>query len=464
MTENTVELTLPIAGMTSASCAAHVEIALVKVPGVATAAVDLVTERATLRFTDGLVQTDELVAAVRDAGYDVPTESVTLAVVGMTCASCAAHVEGGLADVPGVLNAAVNLATEHATVIYIAGAAGLPDFKRAVSETGYQVLEPDTTGSAEEPPYQQASQPGLPVRIGLLISLISLLTGLGGGYLLWGRIPADAAHREATMEHPSGDPVADLVLRINPPEGYSLPVSYGDLGPRLLAAGAIDYDLFLRLYEQKGQPLTDAQQELLMAGSRDAVVFTRQNADFLLNFFWAVGLVSQNPLLLDGPMMQYGAGEIGRFASTGGWTIGTKDPVELYASERLIDLTAEQQARLEKVASQVYRPCCNNPTHFPDCNHGMAMLGLLTLLASQDASEAEMFAAAKYANAFWFPQQTLELAMFFQAAQNQEFAAVDAALVVGQNFSSGQGFRNVHGWLTGQGILEGSPDGGSCGV
>jgi hypothetical protein len=164
-------------------------------------------------------------------------------------------------------------------------------------------------------------------------------------------------------------------------------------------------------------------------------------------------------------MMKYGEGEIGRFASTGGWTIGVKDPVELYAGVRLIDLTEEQQARLEKVAALVYRPCCNNPTHFPDCNHGMAMLGLLTLLASQDASEREMFAAAKYANAFWFPQQTLELALFFQTSQNQEFAAVDAPLLVGQNFSSGEGFQNVHNWLAGQGILEQSPGGGSsCGM
>ena len=30
-----------------------------------------------------------------------------------------------------------------------------------------------------------------------------------------------------------------------------------------------------------------------------------------------------------------------------------------------------------KIAKGIYRPCCNNSTYFPDCNHGMAMLGLL---------------------------------------------------------------------------------------
>ena len=324
----------------------------------------------------------------------------------------------------------------------------------------------DEPARIETPPSRQAS---LSTRIWLLITLVSFLTGLGGGYLAWGRRPPmtdnPAEVAGTASEHQHEDPMVALVRQINPPEGYALSVTYGDLGPRLLAAGAIDYSRFMQLYTQKGQPLTEAQQTILTQGSQDAVVFTRQNADFLLNFFWAVGLVTQNPILTEGLMMKYGAGEIGRFASTGGWTLGTKTPAELYASAPLLSLTLEQQARLEKVASQVYRPCCNNPTHFPDCNHGMAMLGLLTLLASQNASEEEMFTVAKYANAFWFPQQSLEIAMFFQADQTIAFADVDSSLLVGPNISSGEGFRNVHNWLAGRGLLEAAPGGGSsCGV
>lgn len=74
------------------------------------------------------------------------------------------------------------------------------------------------------------------------------------------------------------------------------------------------------------------------------------------------------------------------FASTGGWTVGTKPVTELYASLDLIQLTAEQQKMVEEVAAAVYRPCCNNSTLFPDCNHGMALLGLLELMASQRAT------------------------------------------------------------------------------
>ncbi len=101
-------------------------------------------------------------------------------------------------------------------------------------------------------------------------------------------------------------------------------------------------------------------------------------------------------------MVQYGNGQIDSFASTGGWTLATKPITDLYASMDLIPLTTQQQARVEEVAAAVYRPCCNNHTLFPDCNHGMAMLGLLELMASQNTSVDEMFEAAKYVNAYWF--------------------------------------------------------------
>ncbi len=148
--EKIQELTLPVTGMTCASCASHIERALSKVPGVAEASVNLATERATVRFANGGVETGELVDAVRDAGYDVLTETMSLPIGGMTCASCVSHVERALADVPGVLNAMVNLATERATVTYIPGVASLADFKKAVADSGYQVLELESGEGEDE--------------------------------------------------------------------------------------------------------------------------------------------------------------------------------------------------------------------------------------------------------------------------------------------------------------------------
>jgi hypothetical protein len=259
--------------------------------------------------------------------------------------------------------------------------------------------------------------------------------------------------------------IVPLAQQINPPGGYTLPASFGDIGPQVLASGAIDYDRFEQLYRQAGQPLTDMQRAILTEGSDAQVVINRENAYFLLNFFWAFGLANQNPLLDQGPLEQYSEGQVGRFASTGGWTIGQKPAEEFLSSAPIIPLTAEQQARLEEVAYAVYRPCCNNPTAFPDCNHGMAMLGLLQLMAAQDATTDEMFEAAKYVNAYWFPQQTLEVAIFFKATENLDFAGVDARRAAGRELFSGSGFRALHQWLAENGLLQQGPNqGGSCGV
>jgi len=289
----------------------------------------------------------------------------------------------------------------------------------------------------------------------VIIAVVTFLLGFGGGYLKWGQ--------DETAELKQQKELTKLYEQVNPKDGYTLPVSYGDLGPRLLESGVISYDAFAAIYENSGNPLSAEQIEILKKGGGEQVVITAENAHFLLNFFWAVGLANENSILTEGPMVQYSDGQIERFASTGGWTLATKPVTELYASLDLIPLTAEQQALVEKVASAVYRPCCNNHTLFPDCNHGMAMLGLLELMASQGASADEMFQAAKYVNAFWFPQQTLEIALDLKANRDMGFAEADARLVTGQEFSSGSGFGAVHQRLQTLGIVpQTQGGGGSC--
>ena len=274
--------------------------------------------------------------------------------------------------------------------------------------------------------------------------------GLGGGFLIGRKNPAPTAAEQAQAKLPGS---------------YTLPVSYTRIGPALLAAGAIDYQRFVQLYADAGRPLTDEESSILKTGSDAPIVISSANARFLLNFFWALGLTNQNPVLQSGPMQQYGKGDVSGFASTGGWTLGAKPATALYASTPIVSLTVEQQALLEKAAGAVFRPCCQNPTSFPDCNHGMAMLGMLELMASRGASEDEMLAAAKYVNAFWFPQQTLELATLVKATQGQDFARADARQFVGEASFSLRGFQAVHQQLLSAGLLPQAPGGGNnCGV
>src|SRR5205814_10386700 len=109
-------LTLPIEGMTCASCVRRVERALSKVEGVASASVNLATEQAQVRFAAGALPLPLLRGAVEKAGYGVRTDRLTLPVRGLTDAAGSARVERALASVAGVESAAVNLSNETAVV------------------------------------------------------------------------------------------------------------------------------------------------------------------------------------------------------------------------------------------------------------------------------------------------------------------------------------------------------------
>ncbi|HSA99724.1 MAG TPA: hypothetical protein VLE49_03670 [Anaerolineales bacterium] len=289
----------------------------------------------------------------------------------------------------------------------------------------------------------------------ILAIVFTFLLGIGSGYLKWGQDETAKAKQQKEL--------TQLYEQVNPKDGYTLPVSYGDLGPQLLQGGVIQYDAIAALYEQSGQSLSAEEIAILKKGSDKQITINAQNSRFLLNLFWAVGLANKNPILTEGLMVQNSGGQVEGYASTGGWGLAAKPVTELYASMDLIPLTAEQQKSVEEVASAVYRPCCNNPTHFPDCNHGMAMLGILELMASKGASTDEMFQAAKYVNAYWFPQQTLETAAYLKSNKGTDFVDADARLVVGQKLSSASGSAMVHSDLQAKGLLQQAPgQGGNC--
>ena len=58
----------------------------------------------------------------------IKSENIELSIKGMSCAACVKHVEIALKNVPGVLNAAVNLSSERASVVYQAGISSIERF------------------------------------------------------------------------------------------------------------------------------------------------------------------------------------------------------------------------------------------------------------------------------------------------------------------------------------------------
>lgn len=242
-------------------------------------------------------------------------------------------------------------------------------------------------------------------------------------------------------------------------------VRWGNLGAKMVEAGVIDAQEFERLYTSRGG-LSEADLGLLYGGDGDLAI-TQENAGVALNLLWAFGLANKNRILTEGPMMTYSGAhspaealaQAGNFASTGGWTLAKGSAMDHYSMHEFVTLTPDEQALVEKVTKNIYRPCCGNSAYFPDCNHGMAMLGLMELMAAQGATEAEMYQAALEANTLWFPDTYAAIKTLF-GNRGIDWNTVDPKEIVGVEYSSASGFQKV--------LLQIEPQqlkgGGSCGA
>jgi hypothetical protein len=152
-------------------------------------------------------------------------------------------------------------------------------------------------------------------------------------------------------------------------------------------------------------PLSVEQNMLVQLQKYGVIDGTKLPQVTELNLLWAFGLANRNDILTDGPISNPQYGGPTNMASIGGWTVSEGDVMDHFDMHEFMALTPDEQALVEKVAKRTFRPCCKNSTYFPDCNHGMAMLGLLEILAEKGGTEQNLVAAATKANAIWFPQQ-----------------------------------------------------------
>lgn len=238
-----------------------------------------------------------------------------------------------------------------------------------------------------------------------------------------------------------GRPVSALEGVVLPGAGVILPVTWGNLGSKLVSVGVIDGERFRALYKERGQ-FPEEFERLLSGENAEKLKITEDNAGYLLNLLWALGLASKNPVLDTGEMTNPSYGGASNFASTGGWTMAKGNPMDHYSRHLFFNLTPEQQALVDKVSRGVYRPCCGNSTHFPDCNHGMAMLGLLELMASQGISEQEMWRTALAVSSYWFPDNYLTIATYMKS-KGVEWQDVKPQEMLGFDYSSASGYARI---------------------
>lgn len=251
--------------------------------------------------------------------------------------------------------------------------------------------------------------------------------------------------------------LTNLPEKVLPKEGFELPVSWESYGPTLLSLGVIDYNKFIQAVQ-----LTDSQKEILTRGSSQKIKIDMADGQFVVDFLWALGLAQRSIVYEEGPLGKEYKETAGNFASTGGWTLARGDAVNYLNKYSLIPLTADQQQKVGEIAKNVFRPCCGNSTWFPDCNHGMAALAGIELMVSANLPEEEIYKNILKLNSFWFPQNYLTAATYFER-NGTKWEDVDPKLVLGQDYSSAKGAAEVYKKV-GQLPYDTSGAGGSCGA
>lgn len=280
----------------------------------------------------------------------------------------------------------------------------------------------------------------IPLWLALLIFFESTVGIALGEYVLLKR-NFDNALISLTQSIKNPDDVVQLLKQqVLPQKGYVMGVVWKDIGVELLKTGAIDQQKYQQLLAE--EPDSKAMMKYLNHASSDHMMVNEKNNHFLVNTLWALGLANKSKVLDEGQMQTYGQKDPMGYASTGGWDLGSKPASELYSSESLITLTSEQEALVQKIAATIYRPCCGNSVAFPDCNHGMAVLGYIELAVKQGLSEKRIYQDVLALNSFWFPQQYVSVAAYFKQ-QKTDWQKVDAKLALGADYSSGQGAARI---------------------
>jgi len=163
-------LSLEVEGMTCASCVGRVERGLRSIPGLHNVAVNLATETAQLQADTPEALAEGLETLAR-LGYPARQETITLAVSEMTCASCVGRVQKRLARLPGVLAVDVNLASETATLRYLAGVTEPEAFLAASEALGYPARRIEGAQTDERAARKQAQAHALSRRFWLAAAL-----------------------------------------------------------------------------------------------------------------------------------------------------------------------------------------------------------------------------------------------------------------------------------------------------
>lgn len=178
------QVILPITGMTCANCVATVERSLKKDKAVQSALVNLSSERATIEFNPADTDLPNLIGRIERAGYGIASGELDIWVKGLADSSDANRLEKKLLSMEGILEAQVNLSSEHARIKFIPTVVSAAEIRGGIKAAGFEMVDTgadakDVEGQAREAEINHQKKLLI---IGIVFSVPLLLLSMSGDF------------------------------------------------------------------------------------------------------------------------------------------------------------------------------------------------------------------------------------------------------------------------------------------
>ncbi|MBR6994287.1 MAG: copper-translocating P-type ATPase [Methanobrevibacter sp.] len=214
---------LPIEGMHCASCVLSVNKTFGKIEGVEDVDADLAANKLHITVDTKKISYEEMERLVKNLGFDLHTDEMTIRIQGMHCASCTMNVENFLIRLDGIFDVKADLTSQSARIRYDSSKVTLDEIDEVITSLGFELLGVEgQTEIDEEAIYQQDLKDKLNrIIVGLIFSAILMILMFSGWDPLMGL--THSIH-QATGLHISSMGLLSLIVSIAPFLYVSLPI------------------------------------------------------------------------------------------------------------------------------------------------------------------------------------------------------------------------------------------------
>ena len=214
---------LPIEGMHCASCVLSVNKTFEKIEGVEEVDADLAANKLHITVNTKKISYEEMERLVKNLGFELHCDEMTIRIQGMHCASCTMNVENFLIRLDGIFDVKADLTSQSARIRYDSSKVDINEIEKVIESLGFELLgvEGQTEIDEEEIYQKDLKEKRNRIIVGLVFSAILMILMFSGWDPLMG---VTHSIKQSTGIDISSMGLLSLIVSIAPFLYVSLPI------------------------------------------------------------------------------------------------------------------------------------------------------------------------------------------------------------------------------------------------